>query len=71
MHIGFIGLGIMDQPLDVQHHFDIATAIEPLASTAFVRFQLWKLRFPETQNIRFQLADLCYVANFEIETVGY
>jgi len=50
---------------------DIATAIEPLASTAFVRFQLWKLRFPETQNIRFQLADLCYVANFEIETVGY
>ncbi len=28
----------VNQPLDIQHHFDVATPIEPLASTAFVGF---------------------------------
>src|SRR5579862_2606972 len=61
----------VNQPLDVEHHLNIAAAIEPLSGTALVGLQLRKLGFPETQNVRFHFTDLGDIANLEIETVRY
>ncbi len=59
----------VNQPLDLKHKFHIPTPVKALARAALVGLQLRKLRLPETQNIRLNLADLRYVADLEVETV--
>ena len=56
--------------LDLESHLDIAPAIEALTGSTFAGLELRKLRFPEPKDVGFNFADACYVANFEIETVG-
>jgi len=51
-----IALGV-DQVLDLQGQLDVVTPIKPLAGSAFVGFQLRKLRLPKAQDIGFDFAD--------------
>jgi len=64
-----IALGV-DQVLDLQSQLDIMTPIKPLAGSAFVGFELRKLRLPKTQDISFDFADAGHIANLEVEAVG-
>lgn len=59
----------VNEALDLESHLDIALAIETLTGAALAGLELRKLRFPESQDVGFDLADAGYVADFEIETV--
>ena len=59
----------MNQALDLQRHFHVALAVEPLAGAALVRLQLRKLRLPESQDIGLNVANSRNIANLEIETI--
>ena len=64
-----IALGV-NQVLDLQGQLNITTAVKPLAGSAFVGFELGKLRLPKTQDIGFEAADAGHIANLEVEAVG-
>ena len=64
-----ISLGV-DESLDLQRQFHIASAVQPLACSALVGLKLWKLCLPEAQNLCFHLADTGHVSNLEVEAVG-
>jgi len=64
-----ITLGV-DEALDFQNHLDVAAAIEALAGSALIGFELGKLRLPKAQDVCLKAADACDIADFEIETVG-
>lgn len=61
----------INQPLDLYRDLHVTLAIEPLAGSALVGFQLRELRFPEAQNIRLDLEKTCNIPDLEIETIGY
>ena len=63
-----VALG-MDQMLDLQSQLNIAAAVEPLAGSALVGFELRKLRLPKAQDIGFDATDAGDVANLEVEAV--
>ena len=60
----------VDQVLDLQGQLNVATAVKPLASAAFVGLELGKLRLPETQNIGLDAADAGHIPNLEVKAVG-
>jgi hypothetical protein len=59
----------MNEALDLQRHLDFAPAIQSLASSAFVRLELGKLRLPESEDVRFDSADAGDVADLEVEAI--
>jgi hypothetical protein len=63
-----VSLGV-DEALDFKGSLDVAAAIEALAGSALVGFELRKLRFPEAQDVSFETADAGDIADFEVETV--
>lgn len=63
-----VSLG-MDQAFDFQRQLNLAATVKPLAGTAFVRFQLGKLRFPEPQDISFKLAEAGHIPYFEVQAI--
>ena len=63
-----VTLGV-DQALDFEGQFNVATAVKTLAGTALVGLELGKLRFPEAQDVGFDTAEACDIANLEVETV--
>jgi len=42
---------VIEEALDAQSHFDIAAAVETLASAAFVWLELRELAFPEAKDV--------------------
>lgn len=61
---------VVDELLDGQRDFHVTAAIQPLARTALVGFELGEPGLPEAQNVGLYLADARNIANLEIETVG-
>lgn len=62
---------VVHKALDLQRHLHVASPVEPLSGSAFVRPELRKLRLPESENISFHFANAGHVSNFEVETVRY
>ena len=60
---------VVEEALDAQRHFDVATAIEALTGAAFVGFELRKLALPETQDVGGDVAELGDFADAEVELV--
>ncbi len=60
----------MHQVLDLQGQFHVAAAVEPLAGSALVGFELGKLRLPKAQDVGFHGADAGHIANLEVEAIG-
>jgi len=60
---------VVEQAFDAQCHFDISTAIETLAGTAFVRLELGKLAFPEAQDVGGNVAEFGDVADAKVKLV--
>jgi hypothetical protein len=59
----------VEEAFDAQSHLDVAAAIETLAGTAFVRFELRELALPETKDIGWDVAELSDFADAEVELV--
>ena len=64
-----VSLGV-DQAFDFEDQFDIATPVEALAGSALIGLELGELRLPKAQDIGFQAANPCDVADLEVEAVG-
>jgi hypothetical protein len=60
----------VDKLLDPQGDLDIAAAIEPLASSTLVGFELGKLRLPKAQDIGLDFADARHITDLEVKAVG-
>jgi hypothetical protein len=60
---------VVEEALDAQSHFHIATAIETLSGAALMRFELRKLALPETQDIGGNVAEPGDFADAEVELV--
>lgn len=57
----------VQQSLDANQRFYILAAVHALSGAAFDRLQLRELRFPETQNVRGQIAECGHFADPEIK----
>ena len=60
---------VVEEALDAEGHLDVALAIEALAGTAFVWLELGELGLPEAQNVGRDIAEICHVADAEVELV--
>jgi hypothetical protein len=60
---------VVEEGLDVESGFHVATAIEPLAGTAFVGLELRELALPEAENIGGNVAEFGDFADAEVELV--
>jgi hypothetical protein len=60
---------VVEEGFDAEGHFDVAAAIEALASSAFVGFKLGKFALPETEHVGGDLAEPGYLADAEVELV--
>ena len=60
---------VIEEALDAQSHFNVAAAIETLAGTSFVGFELRKLAFPEAQDIGWNVAELGDFTDAEVKLV--
>ena len=60
---------VVEQRLDVEHGLDIAASVETLAGAAFMRLELWKLRLPEAQHVRGNIAEAGDLSDAEVELV--
>src|SRR3569833_2102518 len=58
----------VNEPLDLDGDLDVAFAIEALSRAAFVRLQLRKLRFPESQHVWLDFQQARNIPDLEIET---
>jgi hypothetical protein len=71
-HLPRAGNGIalvVEEAFDAESHFDIAAAIEALASAPFVGFELRKLALPEPQDIGWNVAELSDFTYAEVKLV--
>jgi hypothetical protein len=59
----------VEEALDAQSHFNIATPIETLSSAALMGFELRKLALPEAQDVGGNIAEPSDFANAEVELV--
>ena len=64
-----VALGV-DEALDLENQLNFAAAIEALAGSALVGFELGKLRLPEAEDVGFELANPGDIANLEVEAIG-
>jgi len=60
---------VIEQALDAESHLDVALAVEALAGAAFIGLELRELSLPETEDIGGDIAQLCYIADAEVELV--
>jgi hypothetical protein len=60
---------VVEEALDAQSHFNIATAVETLAGASLVRFELRKFALPETQDVGGNVAEFGDFADAKVELV--
>jgi hypothetical protein len=60
---------VVEEGFDAEGHLDVATAVEALASAAFVGLELGELALPETEDVGGDLAQPGYLADAEVELV--
>jgi hypothetical protein len=60
---------VVEEALDAQSHFNIATAIETLAGASLVGFELRELALPEPQDVGGNVAESGDFADAEVELV--
>jgi hypothetical protein len=59
----------VEEGLDAEGSFDVAAAIEALACATFVRFEVGKFAFPETEDVGRDVAETRDFADAEVELV--
>jgi hypothetical protein len=60
---------VVKEALDTEGHFDVAAAIETLASAAFVRLELREFALPEAEHIGGNVAEFSDLADAKVELV--
>ena len=59
----------MNESLDFERKFDLATPIEALSGSALVGFELGKLGLPETKDVGFYSADAGYIPDLKVQAI--
>jgi hypothetical protein len=60
---------VVEQRLDVENGFDIAPAVQALASASLVWFELRELALPEAKDVGGNIAETRDLADAEVELV--
>ena len=60
---------VVEEGFDAERCFDVASAVEALASAAFVGLELRELTLPETEDVGRDVAELRDVADAKVELV--
>lgn len=60
---------VVEETLDAQGHFDVATSIEALAGAAFVRLELRELALPEAKDVGGDVAEFGNLTDAKVELV--
>jgi hypothetical protein len=60
---------VVEEGLDAEDHFDVATTVEALAGAAFVGLELREFALPEAKNVGGEIAEFGDFADAEVELI--